>query len=294
VLCDDANLTGRFEAVAGGATVIRTPGGGGALSEEVLQRAVAKAVFIEGCSEVLLVCHTACTLAAWSANDILESLQERGVPRSAVPFDIREWVGAGRDPRESIRLSADLLRRCGYLPKGIRVDVAQFDDASGQLQLIEKGETAGQPAATNLGQMEGYSSGPVRFADGAAPPPAPAPAPAPAAAQSPPPVPAVVKSSGARSDLQVALGGIRDFVMSQMPAPDRAELRMALEKAATRGDSPRKMGDIIFRHILFVRGSRDAIGDELLAVREALTGMQPRQAVGLLNSLLAETARRSR
>src|SRR5438874_5810711 len=76
VACDDAALTVQLDAtlgiVPGGASVIRLPAGAGALSEEVLQRAVAKAVYVEGCDEVLLLTHSSCTLYSLQANDLID------------------------------------------------------------------------------------------------------------------------------------------------------------------------------------------------------------------------------
>jgi hypothetical protein len=282
VLCTDAGLSGRLEPLAGAAAIIRLPAASGALSEEVLQRAVAKAVFVEGCREVLLVSHEACTLAACSANDLLDALKERGVARSAVPFDIREWVGAGRSPREAVRQSAELLRRCPYLPQGLRVDVAHFDDTTGTLALIDRGQSGGAAIGAAGAQLAGYVEGPTRAFEDAEVAPTPVP--------TAPVVQVVVSKRPAAppvpSALKAALRSVSEFIAAKMPAPDRAELWVALERVAAHQGSPHKMADLFVQHLLYVRGSREEVGDGLLVLRKAIHDMSLPQATQVLQGLL--------
>src|SRR5512140_775647 len=182
VTCDDASLTGRLDPLLGpspgDAVVIRLPAGGGALPLDALQRAVAKAVFIGGCDEVLCVSHSGCTLYQLSTDKIVDALARQGVPRSAVPFDLRDLVGAGRDPRDAIRGAVDALRRCEYLPESLLVHLGHLDEATGGLELVENGEqhkVARTRAAASGVQVAGYQAGPADLSKSAT---APAPLPA--------------------------------------------------------------------------------------------------------------------
>ena len=173
VTCDDPSLTGRLEALLGiapgGATVVRLPGGGG-FAPELLQRAVAKAVFLDGAVEVLLLGHKPCGLAAVSSARILEALTKANVSRTSVPGDLREFVGAGANPLEGLRQAAAALRRCGFLPASLLVHVAELDEATGKVSLVENGEDHRSQRGAQAGQVAvaGYKSGPAELA---APPP---------------------------------------------------------------------------------------------------------------------------
>ena len=175
VACDDAALTLQLESALGlklgELPMIRLPAASGALSEEVLQRAVAKAVYVEGCEEVLLLTHSSCTLYGLRAEQLIEAIARAGVPRSAIPFDLRDMVGAGRDPRQAVLDSAQSLRRCAFLPPRLLVHVGHLDEATGTLQLVEHGATAqvdrGPIGAENL---SGYQSGPAVPVESGIPP----------------------------------------------------------------------------------------------------------------------------
>lgn len=151
VTCDDAALTGQLEACLGlgpgEAVMIRLPAGGGGLSQDVVQRAVAKAVLVDTCDEVLVLTHSSCTLYNLSSSALAEALGRARIPRAAVPHELRELVGAGRDPRELARDTAAQLRLCPFLPAGMAVHLAHLDEATGQLTVIENGDEIKSPRA---------------------------------------------------------------------------------------------------------------------------------------------------
>lgn len=175
VTCDDASLTGHLEAAlglgAGSAVVIRLPGGGGGLPQEVLQRAVAKAAFVDRCDEVLLLTHSPCALQQLSADALLDALARNKVPRSAVPYDVRDLVGAGRDPRAATRESAGLLRRCAFLPESLAIHVGHLDEATGRLSIVEDGTKLGLARPEDASaHVAGYQAGPAAPAEAQLPP----------------------------------------------------------------------------------------------------------------------------
>ncbi|MHB8879226.1 MAG: carbonic anhydrase [Myxococcaceae bacterium] len=167
VACDDAALTVQLDAALGlrpgEVTMIRTAAGSGALSEELLQRGVAKAIYVEGCDEVLLLTHSSCTLYGLRTEQLIETIARAGVARSSIPFDLRELVGAGRDPRQAVMDSANALRRCAFLPSNLVVHVAHLDEASGALQLVEHGTSVKvERGPSSSESIQGYQAGPSR------------------------------------------------------------------------------------------------------------------------------------
>lgn len=179
VACDDAPLTRQLEErlglEPGDAVVVRLPGAGAGLGIEVLQKAVAKAVLLGGCEEVVLLGHSACSLAQVSVDTLIAALDRAGVPRGAVPFDLRDLVGAGHDPRAGLRAAADALRRTEFLPDALLVHLAELDDASGVIKVLEHGaqhKVTRRRSAEDV-RVAGYEGGPMEFAS---PPSTPAPA----------------------------------------------------------------------------------------------------------------------
>lgn len=169
VTCDDPSLTGQLEKALGlgpgDAVIIRAPAGGGAVSTEWIERAVAKAVYVNGCDEVLVLSHSACSLYELPTSKIIDGLARHGVARAAVPMDLRELVGAGRDPRESVRMTADALRRCSYLPEALLVHLGHLEETTGDLMIVEDGEKyrvrrSGEAARA---QISGYVAGPAEL-----------------------------------------------------------------------------------------------------------------------------------
>ena len=85
----------------------------------------------------------------------MDALREWNVPRSSVPFDLRELVGAGRDPRQAAYDSAQALRSCPFLPSGLTVHLAHYDDVGGKLSVSNQAQNETvRPPSPHL-QMEG-------------------------------------------------------------------------------------------------------------------------------------------
>ena len=169
VTCDDPSLTGQLEWALGlgpgDAVVIRVPAAGGAMAQEWIERAVAKAVYVNGCDEVLVLSHSACSLYELPTSKIIEALGRHRVPRSAVPMDLRELVGAGRDPRESVRMTAETLRQCPYLPEGLLVHLGHLEETTGDLLIVEDGEKyrVRRTAEAGPSGISGYTAGPTEL-----------------------------------------------------------------------------------------------------------------------------------
>jgi carbonic anhydrase len=166
VACDDAALTGRLEPALGlepgEATLVRLAGAGGALPEEWVARAVFKATVLDGCDDVLLLTHDGCSAESVQANTVLDALARRGVSRAAVPWDIRDSVGAGRDVRTGVRDLAGALRRAAYLPENVSVHIAHLA-LDGTLQIIERGDALKVKREAAAGSALSSAPGPIRL-----------------------------------------------------------------------------------------------------------------------------------
>lgn len=167
ITCDDPELTAQLEGVLGlrpgEATVIRLPAGGGGLGPELLPRVVAKAALVDECTEVLLLTHGSCSLHDFDTNDLIGNLGRFGIPRSAVPYDLRELVGASRNPRELMRDAADQLRRCAFLPAALLIHIAHLDEKTGAITVVEHGAEHQVTRTVEItGQVSGYEPGPLQ------------------------------------------------------------------------------------------------------------------------------------
>jgi carbonic anhydrase len=329
VACDDSALTFQLEATLGlkmgEVAMIRLPAGGGALSEEVLQRAVAKAVYVEGCEEVLLLTHSSCTLYALRAEQLIDAIAKAGVPRSAIPFDLREMVGAGRDPRQAVRDSAQGLRRCAFLPAKLLVHVGHLDEATGVLQLVEHGATAqvdrGPIGTENL---SGYQTGPAVPLESSIPPvkiPVPAvffldatavqvpamefvapvpdlpsdavAAPTIAVPKAPQPIPVrqvqkppPLTAAPPAPGLQKAVETVRSFMMNDLPKKERQWVKAALANAAEEGQSADALVKIALQPVLKSGNKRYKVIDEMILVKDELSKMPTSRAFAILRSMV--------
>ncbi|MFN7134947.1 MAG: hypothetical protein ACK4N5_22915, partial [Myxococcales bacterium] len=154
VTCSDPRLTRMFSKVLGlergDAVVIRVPGAG---ASPELVRAVASAVLLSGCDEVLVLTPTS-GVHTQTLSDVLDRMSARGVQRNAIPGDVRAFFGLQPNARQAALDTAALLRSQPFLPKGVLVHAALIDPDSGALTMVERGEnaevrTVAQPATTS-------------------------------------------------------------------------------------------------------------------------------------------------
>jgi carbonic anhydrase len=98
---------------------------------------LALAVYMFGVGEVLVVGHTSCRMAAFSASSFIDAFRARGTPREAFgPADLRDWAGAIPDPRGGVRAAVATLRAAPCLPRDLIVAGLVLDDASGVLEVV--------------------------------------------------------------------------------------------------------------------------------------------------------------
>jgi len=174
-------------------------------------RSLAMAVYMFGVTEILVVGHTSCRMAAFSAAGFIDMFRARGVTRDAFgPTDLREWAGAIPDVRRGVQSSAAAIASAPFLPRDVTLAGLVLDDASGALELVVRPGTIPVPAA------------------------APAPTPEPAAAVREPPRGGPPPSAASAEPLAAELEAIRSFLASLESAAgwreELARLRSDLER----------------------------------------------------------------
>lgn len=111
-------------------------------------RSLGLAVFMFGVSEILVVGHTSCRMAAFQTSAFIDSFRRRGVPREAFGSEeLRDWAGAIPDPRRGVQMSIASILAAPFLPRDVSVWGAVMDDASGRLEVVaQPNEAVAQPA----------------------------------------------------------------------------------------------------------------------------------------------------
>jgi len=225
----------------GDAFLLRTAGalvqpGGGVL------RSLGMAVFLFGVTEIAVIGHAACRMAAFDAAEFIASFRKRGVPRDAFGADdLRAWAGAIASPRAGVERSIAAIAGAAFLPADVTVTGLVLDDATGELTRV---------------------AGPVS-ASRAAVSPAPAKEPAPAAE------PTEVEAPAAEG-LDEVLASVGSFLLSLESQPRwRDEVgRLRTDLSAAKDPAARlRLLDSFVR-----RASRDArpLVQSLEALHESL------------------------
>jgi len=146
VACHDPRLDGLLREALGlePRTVVlhRTAGAHVSRGGDLL-RSLALATFRYGLTEVLVVGHSSCRMAAFRTAEFVDAFRARGVPRDAFgPDDLRTWVGAVPDAKRGVIDSVAAIREAAFLPKDLEVTGAVLDDRTGVLEIVAR---PGQP-----------------------------------------------------------------------------------------------------------------------------------------------------
>jgi carbonic anhydrase len=143
VACIDARLTALLEPALGlsrnRALVTRIAGNHISPNSTDVQRSIAVAVYLKGCTEILIVGHTDCAMAAFSTSDVIERFRALGVPRSAFgQEDLRSWFGAFSNVRDNVLESAAQLRKSEILPNDIKIHCLIMDIETGEVEVVRE------------------------------------------------------------------------------------------------------------------------------------------------------------
>jgi carbonic anhydrase len=161
-------------------------------------RSLALAMYMFGVTDVLVVGHVACRMAAFDTAAFIEEFRRRGVPREAFGEEsLRTWAGAIPSPRQGVLQSVSAVREAAFVPKDVRVGGMVLDETTGALELVIRPEQE----IAGAGHAGAASAPPSVVPPASAPPPGPPPrSPAPTttrAGAAPPPPPAAPRKKGA-------------------------------------------------------------------------------------------------
>lgn len=143
VTCCDPEIPGLLERALQEAepmVILALPGPAVRSGSDELPKAVASALVLQGCDEVLVVAHTGCSLVGTQAGEVAGRLSSRGFDRARLPEDVRSFFNLQASPRQIAVGTAAAIRSAPFMPAGLLVHAALLD--SGTLTLLEHGENA--------------------------------------------------------------------------------------------------------------------------------------------------------
>ncbi|MBI5546778.1 MAG: carbonic anhydrase [Deltaproteobacteria bacterium] len=156
VTCVDPRLTRFFSAALGiergDATIIRMPGpvlGSGA----DLLRAVATAIFVNDCDEVLVLAHSDCGVVRTDAATLMSALRRRGVG-DALASDARSFFGLAASPRQIANETSAAIRGSPLIPRDVLVHAGVLDIVTGALEIVVRGENVQVQPRLNPSRQE--------------------------------------------------------------------------------------------------------------------------------------------
>ncbi len=145
VTCVDPRLTRFFPDVLGvergHAVAIRVPGAYIPTGSDSL-RALAAAIYVNDCQEVLVVAHTDCGVARVTEPELRRVMRARGVEEDAIPQDVAGFFGLVGDVEAAARETVEAIRGAPFLPRHLPVHAVVMDIRTGALTLLERGYDA--------------------------------------------------------------------------------------------------------------------------------------------------------
>lgn len=145
VTCVDPRLTRFFsEALGverGHAVAIRVPGAHLKPGSEAL-RALAAAIYVNDCQEVMVIAHTDCGVARVTDAELRRVMRARGVSDGAIPEDVAGFFGLVTDVEDAARETVAAIRAAPFLPRHLPVHAVVMDIRTGALRLLERGYDA--------------------------------------------------------------------------------------------------------------------------------------------------------
>jgi len=166
VACIDPRLTGFLEPALGlprhRAAVIRTAGNRISAGNPDALRSVAAALFVKNAREILVVGHTDCGLASFSAANVAENFRKAGIPRTVFgDQDLRSWFGAFASIRENVLASIDCLRKSGIVPRSVKIHGLIFDTDKASFEVVVDGDVVRESAAPSPIESAGTKPAPT-------------------------------------------------------------------------------------------------------------------------------------
>ncbi|MHC4472162.1 MAG: beta-class carbonic anhydrase [Planctomycetota bacterium] len=142
--CMDPRLTALLPRAMGVAPeeMFQVRNGGANLREGDAIRSIAATLMLMRASEVFVVGHTDCAMRKATASSFLDGMRRRGVDRSVIQGDVRDWFGGIASERSNALEAAREVRACPVIPPGTPVHALLVDTATGKIEVLERGDRA--------------------------------------------------------------------------------------------------------------------------------------------------------
>lgn len=144
--CMDARLTALLPAALGikngDAKIIKNAGGVTTHPYGSVVRSLLVAILELGVEEIMVIGHTDCGVQGMDAEEMLEKLTSRGIPKEHIDIvrrsgiDLNKWLGGFSSSEESVRETVTTLKEHTLMPKDVLIQGFVMDSVTGALTCI--------------------------------------------------------------------------------------------------------------------------------------------------------------
>ena len=144
--CMDARLTALLPAALGikngDAKIIINAGGVTTHPYGSVVRSLLVAILELGVGEIMVIGHTDCGVQGMDAEEMLEKLISRGIPKEHIDIvrrsgiDLNTWLGGFSSSEESVRETVAALKEHPLMPRDVTIQGFVMDSITGALTFI--------------------------------------------------------------------------------------------------------------------------------------------------------------
>ena len=144
--CMDARLTALLPAALGikngDAKIIKNAGGVTTHPYGSVVRSLLVAILELGVGEIMVIGHTDCGVQGMDAEEMLEKLISRGIPKEHIDIvrrsgiDLNTWLGGFSSSEESVRETVAALKVHPLMPRDVTIQGFVMDSITGALTFI--------------------------------------------------------------------------------------------------------------------------------------------------------------
>lgn len=144
--CMDTRLTALLPAALGikngDAKIIKNAGGVTTHPYGSVVRSLLVAILELGVEEIMVVGHTDCGVQGMDAEEMLEKLTSRGIPKEHIDIvrrsgiDLNKWLGGFSSSEESVRETVTTLKEHPLMPRDVTIQGFVMDSVTGALTFI--------------------------------------------------------------------------------------------------------------------------------------------------------------
>ena len=144
--CMDARLTALLPAALGikngDAKIIKNAGGVTTHPYGSVVRSLLVAILELGVGEIMVIGHTDCGVQGMDAEEMLEKLISRGIPKEHIDIvrrsgiDLNTWLGGFSSSEESVGETVAALKEPPLMPRDVTIQGFVMDSITGALTFI--------------------------------------------------------------------------------------------------------------------------------------------------------------